>query len=150
MNKRNIGRRVICVMFFTSLLCSSLTAFAQAPQGNRQAASKPKAPKKCSGAWTGVITFSRVHRQENTKREPRVSGRGTDISSYELKGDYNAQVVVMEDRDNPGKSIGRASIERSPRRWPNRSRAARSTCCGTSGTPQAGRTSSRPRTPRRI
>ena len=110
MNKRNIGRRVICVMFFTSLLCSSLTAFAQAPQGNRQAASKPKAPKKCSGAWTGVITFSRVHRQENTKREPRVSGRGTDISSYELKGDYNAQVVVMEDRDNPGKSIGRASI----------------------------------------
>ena len=79
--KRKVGRRIICVMFFTSLVLQSVSLFAQAPRGKTTvAANKAPAKKKCSGAWTGVITFSRVQNQQNTKREPRVSGRGTDVT----------------------------------------------------------------------
>ena len=107
--KRKIGRKVICVMFFTSLLMASLPVFGQAPKGNQVAAkTKPKA--KCSGAWTGVVTLTRVQRQTDRKETPRVSMRGTDVRDYEMKGDYEAQIVVSEDPFEEGKSIGRASV----------------------------------------
>ena len=105
---KNIDRRIICVMFFTSLLCSS--ALGQAPKGSRVAASKKPTKAKCSGAWTGVVTFTRTHRQTNDKTTPRVSGRGTDNESYEIKGDYSAQVVVREDAARDGGSTGTANV----------------------------------------
>ncbi|MFT3744268.1 MAG: hypothetical protein QM785_08230 [Pyrinomonadaceae bacterium] len=109
MKKRNFGRRLICVMFFTCLVISPIASFAQAPTGNR-VASKPKAKAKCSGAWTGVVTYTRIQRSSDRKEVPRVSMRGSDVRDYEMKGDYEAQVVVSEDPFEEGKNIARASV----------------------------------------
>jgi hypothetical protein len=87
-----------------------LPVFAQAPKGSRVAASKKPTKAKCSGAWTGIVTFTRVHRQTNRKEDPRVSGRGIDITDYEIKGDYEAKVVVREDMSRSGGSTGTANV----------------------------------------
>src|SRR5436190_5359646 len=108
--KKRIIKKIICIMFFTSLLCSSLSVFAQTPKGGLSAASKKPSASKCSGAWTGVITYTRTHRVTDIKRTPRVSGRGEDNRNFELKGDYNAQIVVMESPAKDGSSIARAAI----------------------------------------
>lgn len=96
-------------MFFTSILVSPFAAFGQAPKSSQVAAkAKPKA--KCSGGWTGVVTLNRVQRQTDRKETPRVSMRGMDVRDYEMKGDYEAQVVVSEDPFEEGKTISRASV----------------------------------------
>jgi hypothetical protein len=97
-------------MFFTSLLCSSLPAFAQAPRNSQVAAKKRPTAGKCSGAWTGVVTFMRTHKQEDTKRTERVSMRGVDVKSYEIKGEYSAQIVVSENPTRDGSSVARANV----------------------------------------
>lgn len=97
-------------MFFTSILLANLSLLAQVPKGDQVAAKKKPVAKKCSGAWTGVVTYTRVHRQTNRQETPRVSGRGTDVRDYEMKGDWEAQIVVAQDETDEGSSYSRATV----------------------------------------
>lgn len=106
---RRTSRRIFCVMFFTSLLCPGLQINGQVPKGNRQAANTQGKPK-CSGAWTGTISYSRTQNQSNSKTVQRVSNRGEDRTDFEFIYDYKARVAVTEAPDKTGASIGRASI----------------------------------------
>lgn len=74
---------------------------------------KPKAAPaaKCSGAWTGNITYSKTMTMSESKTEERVSGRGKDKKKFEMKYRYKASVAVLEDKQQPGQNIGKASIE---------------------------------------
>ncbi len=110
-SRNNIGRRVICVMFFTSLLSSSFTLFAQSPKGGKTASNKaPAAGAKCSGAWTGSVTYARIQSMTHDKTTPRVSARGEDKTSFRMKYEYKADVAVVEDPAGNGNSDGKASI----------------------------------------
>ncbi|MGB7201804.1 MAG: hypothetical protein WBD16_06000 [Pyrinomonadaceae bacterium] len=73
---------------------------------------KPVQPKPptCSGAWTGNITFSRTQTMTDTKVTPRVSARGKDTRSVEMKLNYRASVAVIESPEKNGSSIGKGSV----------------------------------------
>jgi len=109
--KRNIGRRIICVMFFTSLLLSNIPMFGQTTLSKRSEARGSVSGQKCSGAWTGNITYSRTHSETHNKTTERVSNRGQDKNKWEMRYNYKASVAVLEDRDRPGSNLGKASIE---------------------------------------
>lgn len=87
-------------------------ALSASAQTRRQAAAKPAA-QKCSGAWTGTITYSRTQQMSDNKVIPRVSGRGKDTRDWRMKYDYKASVAVLESPERNGSSIGRASISHS-------------------------------------
>ncbi|MGE3465464.1 MAG: hypothetical protein AB7J13_00910, partial [Pyrinomonadaceae bacterium] len=74
MKRTKVSRRILCVMFFTSLVWSGLPLLGQAPKGRAVASSKPAAGKKCSGAWTGVVRYSRTQSMSDNKTVERVSG----------------------------------------------------------------------------
>jgi pimeloyl-ACP methyl ester carboxylesterase len=95
-----------------------LSLFAQAIQVNAQrrpstgtvATNKTPAAPKCSGAWTGTITYTRQQSQSDNKTIQRVSGRGQDTRNWEMKYDYKASIAVVESPAKDGTSIGRATI----------------------------------------
>ena len=99
------GRRIICFMFFTSILCSIV--FGQAPKGSKVAAAKPK----CSGGWSGTIKYTRTQTKSDNKTVERVSARGQDTRNWEMKYRYKALVAVLDRPD--GTSDGKATIEHS-------------------------------------
>ncbi|MEZ5343959.1 MAG: hypothetical protein R2681_00255 [Pyrinomonadaceae bacterium] len=68
---------------------------------------------KCSGAWTGVVKYTRTQSQSDNKTVDRVSGRGKDTRNWEMKYDYKANVSVVESPEQNGDSIGKASISHS-------------------------------------
>ena len=71
------------------LLCLGGNASHAAAQTRRQtAAAQPKKAAACSGAWTGVVNYTRTQAQTNNKTVPRVSGRGEDTTEWEMKYDY--------------------------------------------------------------
>src|SRR5919107_287698 len=78
------------------LLC--LTAGAAPAQTRRTpartptqtAAAQPKRAAACTGAWTGVVTYTRTQAQTNNKTVPRVSGRGEDTTDWRMRYDYRA------------------------------------------------------------
>ncbi|MBL8181130.1 MAG: hypothetical protein JNL64_05910, partial [Blastocatellia bacterium] len=110
--KRNIGRRIICVMFFTAMLMPSLPLFAQKPRGGAVATvSTPKSGGKCNGAWTGNITYTRTQSMNETKTENRVSNRGKDTRRMEMSYNYKASVAVLESPERNGSNIGKANID---------------------------------------
>lgn len=75
------------------------------------AANKPAPPaQKCSGAWTGVIKYSRTQSATNDKVVPRVSGRGEDTTNFRMDYEYKASVAVVEAPEKDGRSLGRANI----------------------------------------
>ncbi|MBK9527641.1 MAG: hypothetical protein IPO41_04835 [Acidobacteria bacterium] len=110
--KRSIGRRIICVMFFTSLVFAHLPLFAQAPKSG-QVAAKKRAAGKCSGAWTGNITYTRTQSMNETKTTQRVSNRGKDTRTMEMRYNYKASVAVLESPERDGTNIGKANIDHS-------------------------------------
>jgi pimeloyl-ACP methyl ester carboxylesterase len=81
----------------------------------RRAAGAPKkvSAAKCSGAWTGVVTYTRTQSQSDTKTVERVSARGKDTRNWEMKYDYKAQVAVVEAPEMNGSSVGKATIDHS-------------------------------------
>lgn len=100
------------VLLLTTLISSS-NAFAQTKRGGGQVAStqsKQSAPK-CSGAWTGTITYTRTQNMTNNKTVERVSGRGKDTTDWQMKYDYKATVSVIESPDKNGSSLGKATID---------------------------------------
>ncbi len=98
-----------------SLALISLIAFAAPfvqmhaqPRGGSVAANKSGGGAKCSGAWTGSVKYIRTQSMTDNKTVDRVSGRGQDTKSFEMKYNYQAQVAVIEDAS--GGSSGRAQI----------------------------------------
>ncbi|HEX8237658.1 MAG TPA: hypothetical protein VF600_16995 [Abditibacteriaceae bacterium] len=112
--------RTLCFIVFGAGILSgmSFSSFAQTRRPSKQqsskqpskaAASKAAAPER-SGAWTGVITYTRTQSKTDNKTVKRVSGRGEDKRDWEMKYDYKAQVAVMEAPEKNGSSIGKANI----------------------------------------
>ncbi len=108
--KNHMGRRAAGLAVLASLAMCNLGVVAQVPKGGKTAA---KATAKCSGAWTGTITYTRTQRQSDSKSVDRVSGRGRDDRDWQMNYNYTAHVAVVEDRSRPGTSVGRANVEHS-------------------------------------
>lgn len=97
--------RQLTTLFILTGLMGSLT-------GGQKKSAQPK-PASCSGVWTGNVTYTRSQDLSDSKTVKRVSNRGEDQKSYELKFRYKASVAVLEDRNRPGANTGKASIESS-------------------------------------
>ena len=95
------------VLFLLVGLIAPTTMFAQ----RRASTNKPVSAPKCSGAWTGTISYRRTQSKTDSKRVERVSMRGHDTRNWEMKYEYNARVVVVEDPARNGSSNGRATID---------------------------------------
>jgi hypothetical protein len=98
------------------IFSQNFSVFAQTRKtNNAQTAAnnaKQTAPK-CSGAWTGTISYTRTQTMTNNKTVPRVSGRGEDKTDWEMKYDYKARVAVVESPERNGSYNGRANINHS-------------------------------------
>jgi hypothetical protein len=85
-NQRNLLTRIYCLLLLFSLVSQSSQAFAQVRKtaGSKTvAAAQPKpAAQKCSGAWTGSITYTRTQTTTNNKTVDRVSGRGQYTTNF--------------------------------------------------------------------
>lgn len=101
---------VLCINVFggnaLNVLAQTRRAANQQVSGNQPNKSAPK----CSGAWTGTITYTRTQGMTDNKTVQRVSGRGEDKRDWEMKYDYNARVSVIEAPEKNGSSLGKASI----------------------------------------
>lgn len=89
-------RKLYCLVVLTSVFGSQTAAIAQTRRSNAVAANNTAAAPKCSGAWTGSITYKRTQSKTDTKRVERVSMRGHDTRNWEMKYEYNARVAVVE------------------------------------------------------
>ena len=103
-------KRYSTLLSIAAILFSGLTVPAQRPRGGTTAANRTPAAAKCSGAWTGTITYSRTQTMTDNKTVPRVSGRGQDTRDWRMEYNYTAQVAVLEAPAKDGTSIGRATI----------------------------------------
>lgn len=113
LNHKHIFNKIFTFIILLSISFSTISA--QVPKNTKaQAANKTNttAPK-CSGAWTGTISYSRTQSMTNNKTEERVSGRGKDTTKFEMKYDYKAQVAVVESPERNGQSLGKATINHS-------------------------------------
>lgn len=104
-------RKLIAFLGLFLIYSNIFNAFAQTKRGNQTASSnQTKAVTKCSGAWTGRISYNRTQSMSDNKTVERVSGRGQDTTSFEMNYNYSAQIAVVESPENNGSSIGKASI----------------------------------------
>ncbi len=112
-------RQIYCFILLAALLGCGLPLRAQtrrAQSGGRTqtAAAQPKPTAQgCSGAWTGVITYTRTQTASNNKTVQRVSGRGEDTTDWQMRYNYRGTVAVVESPERNGSSIGKASINHS-------------------------------------
>jgi pimeloyl-ACP methyl ester carboxylesterase len=104
---------LISIAIITAFLAPNVALFGQARRGNQVASNKAAAAAKCSGAWTGMVTYTRTQSMSDNKTEDRVSGRGKDTRKWEMKYDYKARVAVVESADRAGNSDGRATVNHS-------------------------------------
>jgi hypothetical protein len=94
-------------------LCGNFSVFAQVKSGGKSVSSnqsKQANTPKCSGAWTGTITYTRTQTSTNNKTVERVSGRGQDTTNFQMDNNYKAQIAVIESPEKNGSSIGKATI----------------------------------------
>ena len=91
-----------------AILLGNFNAFGQTRRNVQNASAG-----KCSGAWTGVITYTRTQSQSDSKTVERVSGRGQDTRDWHMTYNYSAKVRVIEAPEKNGSSIGKASISHS-------------------------------------
>jgi len=115
---RNLNQ-ICCLILILSAAINALPVLGQTRRtrtnpGNQPVANqtKPKTPT-CSGAWTGVLNYTRSQANSNHKVVPRVSGRGEDTTDWNMEYNYKATVAVIEAPEKNGSSIGRASISHS-------------------------------------
>jgi hypothetical protein len=116
--KSRAGLKQIHIFFLLVLGCNVLPAPAQTGRtGGRQgtqaaaAASPAKAKaQSCSGAWTGIVNYTRTQTNSNNKTVQRVSGRGEDTTDWQMNYNYKAAVAVVESPERDGTSAGKASI----------------------------------------
>ena len=107
-------RRLCCVLLLLATSGGTLPVAAQtrrAPaKATTQTASQPKKAPACSGAWTGLVTYTRTQSDQHSKTVPRVSGRGEDKTDFQMSYNYRASVAVVEAPEKNGSSVGRAGV----------------------------------------
>jgi len=104
----NFLRKVSCLLLITTVLSNVLPIFAQ----KKSATTQPKQTQaKCSGAWTGVVSYTRTQTMTNEKTVERVSTRGEDKTNWEMKYDYKARVRVVDSPEKNGSSVAKADID---------------------------------------
>lgn len=104
----NFLRKVYSLLLITTVLSGALPVFAQ--KKATQTTQSNKSQQKCSGAWTGTVTYSRYQSMTDSQTTKRVSNRGEDKRNWEMKYDYKANVVVQEDPAKNGNSTAKANI----------------------------------------
>jgi pimeloyl-ACP methyl ester carboxylesterase len=104
---------LISIAIVTAFIAPNLALLGQTRRGSQVASNKAPAAAKCSGAWTGMVTYTRTQSMSDNKTEDRVSGRGKDTRKWEMNYDYNARVAVVESADREGGSDGRATVNHS-------------------------------------
>jgi pimeloyl-ACP methyl ester carboxylesterase len=113
-NNHRLTRSFLAAAALMSLAAPFITAEAQTRRGGATASARTKpAASKCNGAWTGSITYTRTQSMSDTKTTERVSNRGKDTTTFEMKYDYKAQVAVVESPEQNGRSEGKATINHS-------------------------------------
>src|SRR4051794_34517304 len=113
-NLKQLCNFVLLLSIVSGILPVSAQRRGAARPGNQQVASnQPKKTQACSGAWTGVINYSRTQTNSNNKTVPRVSGRGEDTTNWQMNYNYKATVAVVESPEKNGSSIGKATINHS-------------------------------------
>ncbi len=105
---KSLIRRSFALLFVLAAIVPA-ASLAQAPKGGKVAANKT-APK-CSGAWTGNITYTRTHSMSDTKTTQRVSNRGKDTLNWQMNYNYKASVAVLESPERDGSYVGKANID---------------------------------------
>src|SRR5690349_1356820 len=108
-------RRLCCVLLLSATFAGALPVEAQtrrapATAKTQTAAAPAKKAPACTGAWTGVVNYTRTQSQSNNKTVPRVSGRGEDTTNWQMNYNYRASVAVLESPERNGSSVGRASV----------------------------------------
>jgi triacylglycerol esterase/lipase EstA (alpha/beta hydrolase family) len=103
--------RLLVLLLSVNLILPA-TALGQRKSAAVASAKSPTA-SKCTGGWTGMVTYRRTQSDSNTKKVERVSGRGHDTTSWEMKYEYAARVVVVESPERNGSSAGRATVNHS-------------------------------------
>ena len=108
---------ISCFILLVIISQSQFRVFAQTRRAsaNNQtsAAQTNQAAKKCSGAWTGVVSYTRTQSNSDNKTVERVSGRGSDTRDWQMKYDYKATVAVVEAPERNGSIVGKANINHS-------------------------------------
>jgi len=111
---KNVIKRLLSALTIFAAISPSFVISAQRRNSSSTVSStKSPSAQKCSGAWTGTITYTRTQSQTDNKTTPRVSGRGQDTRNWEMKYDYKAQIAVIESPARDGTSIGRATVTHS-------------------------------------
>ncbi|MFN6964829.1 MAG: esterase/lipase family protein [Pyrinomonadaceae bacterium] len=111
MNSRILTTRLIAIVLAFAVSAPVLQIAAQRRPGGTVATANTKtAAAKCSGAWTGTITYTRTQSMTDSKTVQRVSARGEDTRNWEMKYEYKAQVRVLESPEMNGSSIGKGSV----------------------------------------
>ena len=113
MSKHSFVSRIFAILILTSATAPSFGIFAQRKAGTAVAKKTAAAAPKCSGAWTGSVTYTRSQSASENKTEDRVSGRGKDQRNWEMKYNYAAKVAVIESPEKNGSSVGKAKIDHS-------------------------------------
>lgn len=112
-NHRKISNKIYTLAVIFSILAGVFELSAQTRRGAATANKSAAAAPKCSGAWTGSITYTRTQSMSDNKTVDRVSGRGKDTRDWQMKYDYKAQVAVIEAPEKNGSSLGRATVNHS-------------------------------------
>ena len=109
MQNISLALKLFTLFVAVSAALTPISSFAQAKRGT-VAANRSASAAKCSGAWTGTISYKRTQGMTENKTVDRVSGRGKDTRNWEMKYDYSARVSVVESPEKNGSSDGKASI----------------------------------------
>ncbi len=104
----------LAAFFLVLIFSHNFSVFAQVRKstGAQTAAKNTKqTAQKCSGAWTGNVSYSRTQTMTDSKTVKRVSNRGEDKRDWEMRYKYKASVAVLESPERNGSNIGKARIE---------------------------------------
>ena len=110
MQNNSLTHKLFAFLLTMSAAVTPFSTFAQTKRGGTIASNKKASAPKCSGAWTGTISYNRTQGASDNKTEDRVSGRGKDTRKWEMKYDYSARVSVVESPEQNGASDGKATI----------------------------------------
>lgn len=106
MRNRLFNKALSFVLYFV-LLAEGFAASGQSSKNSKASASD------CTGAWTGVVKYTRTQSMSENTTEDRISGRGQDTRSWEMKYDYKAIVAVVDAPERDGSIVGKATITHS-------------------------------------
>lgn len=112
-NKR-FSQKLFSFVLLTSFLATAFSAGAQTRRVNTKTVaanqSKPAA-QKCSGAWSGTITYLRTQKLKTNKVTELVSNRGKTERESGANYNYAASVTVAESPARDGSSVARGMVE---------------------------------------